>query len=228
MIRMKKTTNTFNGYRRTLLLTLMLTLLLACAFQSSADGPRPTGVSAAGSKSKTIGVGENIELHVNAKPYNADDDYLRWKIVSGSNYVRFEDNDRDGEDIDIIGVKAGTAKVQCYLSNKPSKKVNFTINVKKSSTKTIAAKDSTNVYEERWDDFDLEVKNYSSVDNLKWTIADTSIVRFDYYGGDKKTLTGTREPDFFAEKIGTTTVTCKDLGTGKSVKFTVHVVRDDD
>ena len=153
-----KRSKKINGFSLFLLLTVTLVTLFGSVVRADYDDwIRPTSISAVGKKSLTMKVGEEKKLRVLMKPLYANDDFLRWKIVSGKKYVGFDDYDRNDDSIDIIAKKAGTAKVRCYINGKSSKKVTFTIKVKKSSgkKKTIAAKGSTTKYEEVYDDFDL-------------------------------------------------------------------------
>ena len=205
-----------------LLAVILVTLFGSVAHADYDDWIRPTGISAVGKKSLTMKVGEEKKLRVLMKPRYANDDFLRWKIVSGKKYVSFGDYDRNDDSIDIIAKKAGTAKVCCYINGKSSKKVTFTIKVKKSSgkKKTIAAKGSTTIYEEVYDDFDLEVRKLTAVSNkyLKWTIADKDIIGFGSH------LTKGPEVEFFAKKVGTTKITCTNTKTKEKISFTVKVV----
>lgn len=206
-----------------LLLALTLTAMFGSAAQADYDWVRPTSIKAVGKKKVTMKVGEERKLRVRMDPVHADDDFLRWKIVSGKKYVRFDDFDRSDDSIDIVAKKAGTAKVRCYINGKTSKQVTFTIKVKKASgkKKTIAAKGSTTKYEEVYDDFDLEVRKLTAVSNkyLKWTIADKKIVDFE-----SPYMTKGTEVDFIAKKAGTTKITCTNTKTNEKISFTVQVV----
>ncbi len=216
--RIKKT----NGFSLLLLLIVTLVTLFGSVVRADYDDwIRPTDISAVGRKSLSMKVGEEKKLRVLMKPLYANDDFLRWKIVSGTKYVSFDDYDRNDDSIDIIAKKAGTAKVCCYINGKSNKKVTFTIKVKKSSgKKTIAAKGSATKYEEIYDDFDLEVRKLAAVSNkyLKWTIADKEIIGFG------SPLTKGSEVDFFAKKVGTTKITCTNTQTKEKITFTVKVV----
>ena len=130
---------------------------------------------------------------------DAEDDYIRWEIISGKKYVKFEDRDRTGDEMDFIAVKPGKAKIRCYVQGKSKKKYGDTITVtvtKKKSDYSLAKVGESVKYVEAWDDFDLEVKKGSSIKNsqLKWEISDTSIVSF----AERKT-TGT-DVEFYAER----------------------------
>lgn len=222
---MKKAKNIIKikGFSLFLLLTVTLVTLFGSVAQADYDDwIRPTDISAVGKKSLTMNIGEEKKLRVLMKPLCANDDFLRWKIVSGRKYVGFDDYDRNDDSIDIIAKKAGTAKVRCYINGKPDKKVTFTIKVKKASGKsqTITAKGSTTKYEEICDDFDLEVRKLAIVSgkNLKWTIADKSIVAFG------SPLTKGFEVEFYAKKVGSTKITCTNTKTNETITFTVKVV----
>ena len=179
----------------------------------------PTGVTMA-VKKKTVKKGTHFELYARVSPYNAEDDGLVWSIVKGKNIIRFEDYDRDGDEQEFIALKKGTAKVCCQIAG-TNKKAYTTIVVKKASSKgtikRIGPKTRTVAV---GSDFDLEVRKSAGVSNrnLKWSIKNTSVVRFDDYDryGD--------DVEFRAVSSGKTKVTCKNKKTGKSVTFTIKVV----
>lgn len=205
-----------------LLTALVLLTGIAVSMPVSADyDVFPTGVTMA-VKKKTVKKGTHFELYARVSPYNADDDSLVWSIVKGKNVIRFEDYDivRDGDEQEFVALKKGTAKVCCQIVG-TNKKAYTTIVVKKASSrgtiKRIGPKTRTISV---GDDFDLEVRKSAGVrnKNLKWSIKNTSIVRFDEYNhyGD--------DVEFRAIAAGTTKITCKNKKTGKSVSFTVKVV----
>ena len=142
----------------------------------------PTGVTMA-VKKKTVKKGTHFELFARVSPYNAEDDALTWSIVKGKNIIRFEDYDKDGDEQEFIALKKGTAKVCCQIRG-TNKKAYTTIVVKKASSKgtikRIGPKTRTIAVGE---DFDLEVRKSAGVlnKNLKWSIKNTSVVRFDDY-----------------------------------------------
>lgn len=69
----------------------------------------PDKVTLAQSK-RSVAQGKKFEVKAQTSPYDAEDDYICWEIVSGKSYVRFEDSDRSGDDMDFVAVKPGTAK----------------------------------------------------------------------------------------------------------------------
>ena len=190
---------------------------------------KPKKVSIAQS-AKKVSQGKEFEIRAKVTPIDAEDDYIRWEIISGKKYVKFEDRDRTGDEMDFIAVKPGKAKIRCYVQGKSKKKYGDTITVtvtKKKSDYSLAKVGESVKYVEAWDDFDLEVKKGSSKNNsqLKLEISDTSIVSF----AERKT-TGT-DVEFYAEKTGTVRVTCtctSGKAKGKKVVYTVNVIADDD
>ena len=209
-------------------LLIAATIIGAGAVPAHADAI-PSKVSLAQS-SKTVAQGKKFELKAQTTPYDAEDDYICWEIVSGEDYVMFEDYDQTGDDMDFIAVKPGTATIRCYVygKNKTTSGDTITITVTKSKNDySLKRADAPVKYEEVWDDFDLEVKAGRSIKNseLKWEIKDSRILSFAT--GIK---TG-REVEFYAKKTGTTKVTCSytnGKGEKKTVTYTVNVVADDD
>lgn len=204
-------------------LFLLFTILLLTLWGTSsvyADGPMPKKVTKITSSLKTIYVGNEFELKAKMSPYYADDDNLRWSIVGKKGIIRFEDHDRDGDEIEFKALKAGTTKVRCSVVGKSAKySKTFTVTVKKPTYK-LTRISPKNVTVAIGDDRDLEVKVAGKLNDryLKWTIKNTKILRFednDRYGDDVE-VQGIR--------TGKTTVTCQNLKTKKSVSFTVTVV----
>lgn len=194
-----------------------------------ADGGKPKKVSIPKSSMKVM-QGKEFEIKAKMTPKRSDDNYLRWQIISGKQYVRFEDSDRDGDDMDFIAVKPGKAKIRCYVAGKNKKKYGDVITVtvqKRKADYSLNRVGGEVKYEEVYDDFDLEVKKGHSIKDseLTWSIEDTDIADFET---NRKTGT---EVEFRAKKIGTTKITCtctnKNAKT-KKITYTVKVVHDDD
>lgn len=190
----------------------------------SADGPKPKKVTRITSSDKTISVGEEFELKAKMSPVDADDDYLRWKIVGKKGIIKFDDDDRNDDEAEFVAVKEGTTKVRCEVAGKSKKYAKtFTVTVSKPSYKLTRAGRKT-ITVEVGDEEDLKVKISGGKlkdKYLKWTIENTKILKFedgDRYGD---------EVEVKGRRIGTTKVTCKNLKNEKTVTFTVNVVRDD-
>lgn len=208
-------------FQKLMFLFALTTFLLSAAMinASAKDGLIPTGIS---SRKQTVQVtaGKEFELKVKTAPRNADDDFLTWEIVSGEKYICFEDRDLHDDEVDLIALKAGTAKVQCSILG-TDEKVTFTVKVKKApkTAKKIKAYGNLKRTVEKGDDFELKVKKYPGLKdrNLKWSIQDTEIITFDEYKhtGD--------DMEFRALKTGTTTITCTNKKTKQKISFTIKV-----
>lgn len=201
-------------------LTMSLAILAVTPTHADATGPKPRQIAAYSSQSVTVNKGNEFELKVRLKPLNAEDDYLRWSIVSGRNIVKFTDSDLRDDEVDLRAIKTGTAKIRCKIVG-TNKKVDFTIKVKNATatgklTCVGPKKRSVFVGEE----FELEVKKSAGVreSDLRWSIDNPSIVGFedDEHEADDET-------DFIARKKGTATITCKDRRSGSSVSFIITV-----
>lgn len=220
---MKKTKRYF------LMALAVLALTVLTAATAFAKDPKPTKITRVTSASKTVKVGAKFELKVKTTPVNAEDDYLKWTIVGKSGIIRFEDNDHTGDEMEFVALKTGTTKVRCSITGKSKKySKTFTVKVTKAA-KTTGAK-LTRVGKktktvEVGDDIDLKVKVTGTLQKkyLKWTIKDTKILGYDggRYG---------KELEVKGKKTGTTTVTCKNLKTKKTITYTINVVpeRPDD
>lgn len=178
-------------------------------------------------KKMTVYVGETFELKVKTTPVDADDDALKWSIVSGKKLVKFADADdeRDGDDMEFKALKAGKAKICCQIKGTNQKTYAvITIKTAPKAKGTIKAVGSKVRTVEVGDDFELKVKKFSGVKNshLKWYIKDKSIVAFE---DDDIT---DDDVEFEARKVGTTKITCKNRKTKKSISFTIHVINDID
>ena len=73
--------------KRLLLAAVMTLLISAILTVSAAGGTKPKKILRIGNASRTVTVGSEFELKVRMKPVYAEDDYLRWKIVSGKNVI---------------------------------------------------------------------------------------------------------------------------------------------
>lgn len=188
------------------------------------DDIKPAKVTKITSSKKTIYVGDTFELKAKLSPADSDEDYLKWSITGKKGIIKFDDDDRDDDEVEFKAVKAGTTKVRCSIKGKGKKySKTFSITVKKANY-NFSRIGKKQVTVEKGDDFELKVKKSSGLKNkhLKWSIKKTSIVDFDdddRYGD---------EIELDAKKIGKTTITCKNLKTKKTIKFTVQVIADDD
>lgn len=220
---MKKFENIANSKFKNLLAlcVLALTFLMVSAVSVYADDDddiKPKKIYAASKKTITVTAGDEFELKVRTSPGDADDDHLRWKIISGSKYVAFDDDDRDDDEAEMKAKKAGTAKVRCYIKG-TKKYVTFTVKVKAGSQK-IKAVGPKKIRVEVGDDFELKVKKYSGLNDryLKWSIQNKRIVSFD---DDDRT---DDEVEFEARRTGTTKIYCKNKKTKQTITYNGTVI----
>lgn len=202
------------------IITMSLTILVATPAQ--AGGPKPKKIAAFSSQTITVNKGNEFELKVRMNPLHAEDDYLRWSIVSGKDIVKFTDSDRWDDEVDLLAVKTGTAKVRCKIAD-TNKKVDFTIKVKTAPATgklTCVGSKKRSVF--AGEEFELEVKKAAGVreSDLQWSIDKTSIVDFE---DDDDKYEGDDEMEFIALKKGTATITCKDKKSGSKISFTITV-----
>lgn len=173
-----------------------------------------------GTAAKTVRVGHEFELEVQ-KGSKVKDSNLWWSIGNTS-IVRFDDDDRSDEEIELRAVKAGKTKVYC--KNKlTGGKITYTITVKKATNK-ISMIGSKNRTVNKGQEFELAVKlgGKISENKVKWTIGNTAIVGYD--DDDRYD----NEMEFYAKKAGTTKITAKNLITGGKIVYTVKVKAPND
>ncbi len=205
------------------LLALCLSLL-SCSGVLASHDKKPTRIKACGSKNPTVTVGADFELKVKV---NGEDDYLTWNITGKKGIIAFEDLDRSDDEIDFHALKKGTTKVTCKIKG-TSKKVTFKVTVKEapvSSAYKISRVNPKNITISTGEELELKVKKSSKKigdRQLKWSIADTSIVGFEDNDHDD---IYDDEIDIVGLRSGTTTVKCTYLPSGKSVTYTVKVVK---
>ena len=121
--------------------------------------------------------------------------------------------------MELVALKAGTAKVRCTIRG-TKKSVTFKITVKKAAASTITRVGPEERVIYLGQEFELEVYRRNVHESyLRWKIADQSIVIFEDGYADHDD-----EIDLIAVGVGTTTVTCTNTLTGKSVSFTIRVV----
>lgn len=179
-------------------------------------------ISRVGAKTRSVTAGDKFELEVR-KIGSIKNKNLKWSIGDKS-IVKFVSTDLSDDDVELKALKAGTTTVKCK-NLVTGGSISYKITVKKvSSSSYITRIGSANRTVEVDDDIELKVRKGSalSASQIKWTIKDTSILRFD--DGDN---VGTAV-EVEGRKVGTTTVTAKNLKTGGKLVFTVKVVPEVD
>ena len=175
-------------------------------------------ISRVGNKERSMKVGNELELRVKRNGGVSEHD-LSWS-TSNSKVVKIVDGRYDDE-VELRAVGTGTAKVSCK-NELTGGKIYYTIKVSKASNKISRVGSATrNV--EVGDDVELNVKKSGlSNSDIKWTIVDTSILRFE--DGDN---VGS-EVEVSGKRAGTTKVYAKNLVTGGKIYFTITVLPDYD
>ena len=202
--------------KTTRFLALALSAVLAAgSFAPTVAEAASNTISRVGNKERSVYVGKEFELSVK-KNGSFSDNKIKWTIADTS-IVKFDDDDRYDDEIELRAVKKGTTKVTANNLNTGGKIV-YTVTVKKSSN-TISRVGEKERSVKAGKEFELSVKkNGNFSDNeIYWTIGDTSIVKFD---DDDRYV---NDIDLKAVKAGTTKVTAKNLITGGKIVYTVTV-----
>lgn len=201
----------------------VLVYVVAAAMVFTVFGFNPAEASAVsygkigkvGSSTKTMKVGQEIELDVN-KGRGVSDNDLWWSIAN-TNILAFDDEDRSDDEIEVRALKAGTTKVYCK-NELTGGKITYTVKVSKATGKLsrVGAKTRT---VNKGAEFELAVRLNGSLtsNDVLWTIEDTSVVNYDdddRYDNDM---------EFNAVNGGTTKITAENLNTGGKIYYTVKV-----
>lgn len=179
-------------------------------------------ISRVGDKSRSIKEGKEFELSVR-KNGNFDDSNLEW-VIKDSTIVRFEDNEIHDDEVELVAVAPGKTTVTCN-NLITGGKIEYTVTVKKDTSGYLISRVGNKTkYVEKGDDIDVRVSKGSKLgnDQIKWTISNTSILRFedgDNYGS---------EVEVEGRKTGTVKLTAKNLHTGGKIVYTIKVTRDYD
>ena len=172
-----------------------------------------------GNATKSIYKGGELDLEVRKGTGLREND-IKWSI-SNTNILRFDDDDRYDDEIELRALKAGTAKITCKNALTGGKLV-YNVTVKEGSG-TISRVGSSSRTIEVGDDAELKVKKSGLTNSqIKWSVSDSSILRFE--DGDN---IGT-EVEVEGKKVGTAKVYAKNLKTGGKITYTIKVVPDYD
>lgn len=206
--------------RLTATITALALALTVFAVPVSAAGGN-NWIERVGKAARTVNPGQEFELKVN-HGRGLDDDQIKWTI-SNVNIVKFDDNDRFDDEIELKAVKAGTAKVTANNQETGGKLV-YTITVKAANQGVwIERVGKATRYVEADDDIELKVRKGAGLKNnqIKWTIGNTNLLRFE--NGDNLG----KEVELEAKgKTGTTKVTAHNLKTGGKIVYTVKITPD--
>lgn len=168
-----------------------------------------------GNSSKSVYKGAEFELEVR-KGTKVKDNNIKWSIADTS-IVKFDDDDRYDDEIELRAVKKGKTKVTAK-NLLTGGKIVYTINVKNPS-KTISRVGSASKTVKAGNEFELEVKKNGNLADkyLWWTTSNSNVVKIvDDDRSDE-------EIELKAVKAGTAKITCKNKYTGGKIIYTVTV-----
>lgn len=179
-----------------------------------ANTVKPQKIAISGSK--TVKVGQEIDLKAKVSPSNAifDEDDIRW---TSSNSKVAKVMDTYGDDTEIRGMKAGTATITAKIGSvKTTYKVTVKAATVKPKTITISGSKTVEVGEE----IDLKAKVLPTnavfdEDDIKWTSSKSSVARvMDTYGDDT---------EIKGVKAGEATITARIMNTNVKATYKVTV-----
>ena len=168
-----------------------------------------------GNATKSIYKGGELDLEVRKGTGLREND-IKWSI-SNTNILRFDDDDRYDDEIEVKALKTGTTKVTAK-NLVTGGKIVYTVKVK-ASKNTISRVGNKDRNVKVGNEFELRVKkngNFSD-SNLYWTTSNSKVVKIaddDRYDD---------EIELRALKAGTAKITCKNALTGGKLVYNVTV-----
>lgn len=168
-----------------------------------------------GSSTKSVTKGSEFELEVR-KGTKVKDNNIKWTIANTS-VVKFDDDDRYDDEIELKAVGTGTTKVTAN-NLLTGGKISYTITVKKTS-KTISRIGNANRTVKDGNEFELEVRKNGGIQDkdLYWYTSNKNIVKVI---DDDRT---DEEIELRAVAPGKATITCKNQITGGKINYYVTV-----
>jgi phage-related protein len=204
----------------------LLALALATAVAAGSLGVTPAEaytdpnlgsnkIGRVGNATKSIYKGGELDLEVRKGTGLREND-IKWSI-SNTNILRFDDDDRYDDEIEVKALKTGTTKVTAK-NLVTGGKIVYTVKVK-ASKNTISRVGNKDRNVKVGNEFELRVKkngNFSD-SNLYWTTSNSKVVKIaddDRYDD---------EIELRALKAGTAKITCKNALTGGKLVYNVTV-----
>ncbi len=194
-----------------------LALALTCFAVPVSAASGDNTISRVGSKDRTVKVGKVFELEVR-EGAALDDNDIKW-TSSNTSIVKYADNDRYDDEMDFKALKKGKVTITAKNLVTGGKVVyNVTVKPKNGSIYISRVGEASRTYSPG-KEFELRVKKGDALSgsDIKWTIGDTSIVKFD--DDDRYGV----EAELEAKKSGTTKVTAHNLQTGGKIVYTITV-----
>lgn len=200
-------------------LALALTVFAVPAFAAGGNN----WIERVGKATRTVNSGQEFELKVN-HGRGLDDDQIKWTI-GNVNIVKFDDDDRFDDEIELKALKAGSTKVTANNLETGGKLV-YNITVKAAGQGVwIERVGKAKRFVESDDDLELKVRKGAGLQNnqIKWTISNTKLLKFE--NGDNLG----KEVEVEAKgKTGTVKVTAHNQKTGGKIVYTVVITPDYD
>lgn len=189
-----------------------LSAVPAQAYTDSSLGANKIG--RVGNATKTVYKGGELDLEVR-KGTGVRDRDIKWSI-GNTNILRFDDDDRYDDEIEVRALKTGTTKV-IAKNMVTGGKIVYTVKVK-ASNNTISRVGNKDRNATVGNELELRVKkngNFSD-SNLYWTTSNSKVVKIvdDRYDD---------EIELKALKAGTAKITCKNQLTGGKIVYNVTV-----
>ena len=170
-----------------------------------------------GAKDRTVKVGQVFELEVKEGPA-LDDHDIKWSS-SNTSIVKYAENDRYDDEMEFKALKKGSVKITAHNLATGGKLVyNITVKPKSGNVSIYRVGNKARTYAPGRE-FELKVTKGDALksSNIKWTIGNTNIVKFD--DDDRYGL----EVELEARKVGSTTVTAHNLHTGGKLVYNITV-----
>ena len=185
----------------------------ADAYTDSSLGSKLIG--RVGSSTKSVSKGSEFELEVR-KGKKVKDNNIKWTIGNTS-VVKFDDDDRTDDEIELKAVDKGTTKVTAK-NLLTGGKITYTVKVKNPS-KTISRIGESKRSVNEGKEFELEVRKNGGIQDkdLYWTTSNKNIVKVV---DDDRT---DEEIELRAVAPGKATISCKNQITGGKIKYVVTV-----
>lgn len=203
--------------RRKLSIILAGIMLAGCltAIPVMADNdPKPTDIKRLSHTSKTVKIGKEFELRAYTGMRDYDDDYLEWS-VSNPKVVRFEDDDRTGDDMEFEARKAGTAYITCRITGTEIEKT-CRVEVINGKARIVVEDRNMDVDKGEWEDIEAKLVG-GRYKNRKLT-----------YKVSNKRVIRVKRGRVYGKKVGRAKITIRAKADKKIKKIVyVRVERDD-
>lgn len=201
------------------LLAVMMMFGSVAAMPVKADDdndPKPTRITRLSHSSRTVKPGKEFEIKAYTSMRDYEEDYLVW-YISNTKVVRFDDDDRTGDDMEFKARKAGTAYITCKIAGTEVKKTcKVTVTNRKGKAKITVDDTRMEVDRGEWEDIEAKLVggNYKNR-KLTYSVSNKRIIRV-------------RRGKVYGRRVGRAKITIRSKAN-RNIKKTVYVrvERDD-